>query len=132
MAKDRNNTFPLKSEIFKRYISFILYKELNRVQAGFSREHVECYDKNNPPNVPLDTAVFEIQPTGLDGVSIRVNIDDEGSITPLYFGESGDLDTIFINVENPSIIGCPSVYGEATSSLKIQNGVIIESQCITA
>ena len=105
MVKDRDNTFSLESKMFKRYISFILFKELNRVPAGFSGEHVECYDKNNPPSVPLDTAIFEIQPTGVDGVSIKVNIDDEGSITPLYFGENGDLDTIFINVENPSIIG---------------------------
>ena len=109
---------------------------MNRVPAGFSGEHVECYDKNNPPNFQLDTAIFEIQPTGIDGVSIKVNIDDEGSITPLYFGENADLDTIFINVDNPSIIGCPSSYGtgqatgEATSSLKIQNGVIIESECV--
>ena len=94
------------------YISFIPYKELNRVPAGFGRtpEHVECYDKNNiskrvTTNIPLDTAIFEIQPTGIDGVSIKVNIDDEGSITPLYFGENGDLDTIFINVDDPSIIG---------------------------
>ena len=28
------------------------------------------------------------------------------------------------------IKGCPSSYGEATSSLKIQNGVIIESECV--
>ena len=28
------------------------------------------------------------------------------------------------------IIGCPSSYGEATSSLKIQNGVIIRSECV--
>ena len=103
---------------------------MNRVPADFSGEHVECYDKNNPSNFQLDTAIFEIQPTGIDGVSIEVNIDDEGSITPLYFGENADLDTIFINVDNPSIIGCPSVYGEATSSLKIQNGVIIESECV--
>ena len=105
MAKDRNSNFSLESKMFKRYISFILFKELNRVPAGFSGEYVECYDKNNPSSVPLDTAIFEIQPTGLDGVSIKVNIDDEGTITPLYFGENTDLDTIFINVEDPSIIG---------------------------
>ena len=43
-----------------------------------------------------------------------------------------------MNVENPDvdIIGCPSSYGtgeataEASSTLKIQNAVIIESECV--
>ena len=105
MAKDRNSNFSLESKILKRYISFILFKELNRVPAGFSGEHVECYDKNNPPSVPLDTAIFEIQPTDVDGVNIRVSIIDEGSTTSLFFGKNSDLADIFINVEDPSITG---------------------------
>ena len=53
----------------------------------------------------MDAPVFEIRPTDLDGVSIKVIVIDEGSITPLSFGKNGDLDTIFINVEDSSIIG---------------------------
>ena len=112
-------------------------EEVGRIPAneGFSSEHVECYDKNDYPN---EAPIYEIQPTGLDGVSITVTVDDEGSLTPLYFGENTDLDFIFMNVENPDvdIIGCPSSYGtgeataEASSTLKIQNGVIIESECV--
>ena len=70
-----------------------------------NEEHLECYDKNNYPNYPLDAPVFEIRPSDIDGVSIKVDIIDEGSVTPLSFGKNGDLDTIFINVENSSIIG---------------------------
>ena len=112
-------------------------EEVNRIPAfaDFSSEHVECYNKNDYPN---EAPIYEIQPTGLDGVSITVTVDDEGSLTPLYFGENTDLDFIFMNVENPDvdIIGCPSSYGtgeataEASSTLKIQNGVIIESECV--
>ena len=70
-----------------------------------NQEHFECYDKNNYPNYPLDAPVFEIRPDDIDGVNIKVNIIDEGSLTPLSFGKNGDLDTIFINVEDSSIIG---------------------------
>ena len=67
--------------------------------------HLECYDKKKYPSSPLDAPIFEIRPGDMDGVSIKVNIIDERSVTPLSFGENGDLDTIFINVEDPSIIG---------------------------
>ena len=88
--------------------------------------HVECYDKSNYSNYPLDAPVFEIRPGDIDGVSIRVNIIDEGSIpTPLSFGKNGDLDTIFINDGNYCLDD-----KEAAASLKIQNGVIIKSECL--
>ena len=70
-----------------------------------NEKHVECYDKKKYPSSPLDAPIFEIRPGDIDGVSIKVNIFDEGTVTPLSFGENGDLDTIFINVEDPSIIG---------------------------
>jgi len=63
-------------------------------------EHLECYDKNNYPNYPLDAPIFEIRPGGIDGVSIKVNIIDEGSITPLSFGRTDHKDTIYIKVED--------------------------------
>ena len=70
-----------------------------------NEDHVECYDKKKYSNSPLDAPIFEIRPGDTDGVSIKVNIIDEGSVTPLFFGENGNLDTIFINVEDSSIIG---------------------------
>ena len=68
-----------------------------------NEDHVECYDKKKYSNSPLDAPIFEIRPGGIDGVSIKVNIIDEGSITPLVFGNTYlgyYLDTIYIKVED--------------------------------
>ena len=68
-----------------------------------NNEHRECYDKNNYPNYPLDAPIFEIRPGDIGGVGIKVNIIDEGSITPLSFGKwtsTDHKDTIYIKVED--------------------------------
>ena len=87
--------------------------------------HVESYDKSHYPNYSLDAPVFEIRSDEINGVSIRVNIIDEGSVTSLSFGKNGDLDTIFINDGNYCLDD-----KEAAGLLQIQNGVIIKSECL--
>ena len=65
-----------------------------------NNEHRECYDKNNYPNYPLDAPIFEIRPGDIGGAGIKVNIIDEGSITPLSFGRTDHKDTIYIKPED--------------------------------
>ena len=73
------------------------------LRAGRARQRLF---KNNYSNYPLDAPVFEIRPGDIGGVRIKVNIIDEGSITPLSFGRTDHKDTIYIKPEDQLATEC--------------------------
>ena len=75
------------------------------------------------------------------GTSIHVSIIDVGTRTDLLFGPNGDLDSILIDspVLHPNLSRdgeyCFEGQGiiddkESAASIKIQNGIVIESECV--
>ena len=119
-------------------VSFIPYKEIDRINnfaiGAAGEDYSRCFNKNDDPNVAND--IFEIRHAGgNDGTSIHVSIIDEETREDLLFGQNADID--YIIIDGPSDSSGTGLDGfmcyddrEATSSLKIQNGVIIESECV--
>ena len=103
----------------------------------FFSDFTRCFNKNDEPNVAND--IFEIRhASGNDGASIHVSIVDEGTRTDLLFGPNADLDSITMDSSSvwAAVAHIPGSDGnyclegsEAASTIKFQNGVIIESQC---
>ena len=66
------------------------------------------------------------QSGGDDGVAVNVNIDNAGTKTKLLFGSNVDLESVRIDGDT---LSCTQTE-ETAYAIKIQNGVIIKSQCI--
>ena len=114
-------------------------QEIGTLAEGFE-DFYRCFIKNDEPNVAND--IFEIRHNGGDdGASIHVSIVDEGTRTDLLFGPNADLDSITMDSSSvwSAVAHIPGRDGnyclkesEAASSIKFQNGVIIESECVEA
>ena len=130
-------------------MNFILNKVIDTLSSNYKAPHYEkfedyfrCFNKFDNPNVEND--IFEIRHDSdwvsrdqSDGASIHVSIDDEGTRTNLLFGRQHNLDEITIDSPyNAGAFGSDGNYcldnREAAASIKIQNGIIIKSLCITA
>ena len=95
------------------------------IPSRFTQTQKICFpdlDKND---------IIELRHTGNDQVVIKVNIIEAGNTKPLLFGKNNDLDILRIDGEAKSSGGwvCQE-NSEATGSLKIQNGNIIQSECV--
>ena len=118
--------------------SFIPYKEIDRISnfaiGAPGEDYSRCFNKNDEPNVTND--IFEIRHAGgNDGTSIHVSIIDEETREDLLFGQNADIDYIIIDgALDSSGRGLDGLFcndnSEASFSLKIQNGAIIESECV--
>ena len=119
-------------------------------KAGETFEYYSrCFNKLYHGDVEND--IFEIRHDSdwvsishiSDGTSIHVSIIDVGTRTDLLFGPNGDLDKI--HIDSPVIQPNLSQDGnycwrstaegiiddkESAASIKIQNGIIIESKCV--
>ena len=111
-------------------------QEIDTLQQAFE-DYSRCFDKNDEPNTAND--IFEIRATGNDGASLHISIVDEQTRTELLFGLNANLDSITMDSSYVSYMSYVSgeadgnfclVDKEAASSIKFQNGVIIESECI--
>ena len=89
--------------------------------GDFVASHVTCFD-----SFDLENDIFEIRNGGYDAVLLIINIINRGVSTSLKFGLNGDLTKIAID-RDP--LYC-NEDGEAASAIRIQNGNIIESECI--
>ena len=134
--------------------NFVLHKVIDTLSSNYKAPHYEkfedysrCFNKFDDSNVAND--VFEIRHSdwvSLDfeesrGTSIHVSIIDVGTRTDLLFGPNGDLDSILIDspVLSPHLsrdgnycleADPPFEDKESAASIKIQNGIIIESKCV--
>ena len=120
------------------FVNFIPLKEIDRISnfghGATTEDYSRCFDKNDYPNVAND--IFEIRHAGGDdGTGIHVSIIDEETRKDLLFGQNADIDFIIID----SSIGSSQTgtdgnycydYREGAASIKIQNGAIIESECV--
>ena len=109
-------------------------QEIDTLQRAFE-DYYRCFDKNDEPNIAND--IFEIRHSnGDDGVNLHISIVDEETRTELLFGLNADQDSIFLDSSYGSLAGQSGdghyclADGEGASSIKFQNGVIIESECI--
>ena len=88
---------------------------------NFAASHLTCFD-----SFDLENDIFEIRNGGNDAVSLAINLINRGVSTSLKFGLNGDLTMIAID-------GSP-VYcredAEAANAIRIQNGNVIDSECI--
>ena len=75
--------------------------------------------------------IIELRHTGNDAIAIKMNIIEAGKKTPLKFGKDKNIDKFYIDGPAKSSGGwrCTETV-EATGSIKIQNGKIIQSECI--
>lgn len=75
--------------------------------------------------------IIELRHTGNDAIAIKMNIIEAGKKTPLKFGKDKNIDNLYIDGPAESSMGwkCTETV-ESTGSIKIQNGKIIQSECI--
>ena len=96
------------------------------IPKGFTQAQKICF-----PDLNSRDDIIELRHGGHDGVSISVNLIEAGNTTPLKFGKNQDLDVLRIDSAATSSMGwiCKETV-ESTGILKIQNGKIIESECV--
>ena len=90
--------------------------------ADSTHTHLTCFDQ-------FDMAhdVFELRHGGgKNSMEISVNLINQGELTKLYFGENANLTSIAVAGSN---LAC-QVNKEATDVIRIQNGTVIESECV--
>ena len=87
----------------------------------FVAKHVTCFD-----SFDLKNDILELRNGGIDAVTLAINLRNKGVSTSLKFGLNGDLTTIAIDQNS---LYC-NEDGEAASTIRIQNGKVIESECI--
>ena len=82
--------------------------------------HKKCFD-----TFDVENDILEFRPTGSNGVSISINLNNDGTITQLLFGRDGNMDWIEIDTNYPR---CDEDH-ESAQLLKIKNGHVIQSHC---
>ena len=87
----------------------------------FIETHRTCFDLFLPSH-----DIIELRNGGIDGVRISLEVFHDGSSTQLFFGENADLTSVFIDGNN----NLCSEEDENTSTIRIYDGRIIESECI--
>ena len=134
-----------------KVVNFILYKVIDTLSSNFRAEETfEDYSRcfNKLDDIDVENDIIEIRHgsdgtishSQSDGVSIHVSVIDEGTRTNLLFGRKHNLNSI--TIDSPYVWSGATHEGgdgnfcldarESAASIKIQNGVTIESQCITA
>ena len=88
---------------------------------NFAATHLTCFD-----SFDLENDIFELRNSGIDAVSLAINLINKGVSTPLKFGLNGDLTKITIDGNQLHCKGD----AEAASAIRIQNGNVIDSECI--
>ena len=83
--------------------------------------HMKCFD-----TFDVENDILEFRPTGSNGVSISINLNNDGTITQLLFGYHGSIDWIELDING---LRCDDD-SEVTNLVKIQNGQVIESNCV--
>ena len=87
----------------------------------FTETHRTCFDSFLPSQ-----DIIELRNGGTDGVRISLEVFHDGSSTQLFFGENADKTSVFIDGDN-NFCG---EQDENTSTIRIYDGRIIESECI--
>ena len=87
----------------------------------FVASHLTCFD-----SFDLEHDIFELRNGGVDGVSLAINLINGDVSTSLKFGFNGDLTKITIDGNQLYCRGD----AEAASAIRIQNGNVIDSECI--
>ena len=82
---------------------------------------MKCFD-----TFDVENDILELRPTGTNGVSISVNLNDNGTITQLLFGRDENVNWIELDTSHPR---CKED-SESARFVKIQNGHIIKSHCL--
>ena len=87
----------------------------------FNQAHRTCFDLFLPSH-----DIIELRSGGNNGVRISVSLINNGITSQLFFGKNADLTSVWIDGNRNRC----SEQKELTSSIRIQNGNIIGSQCI--
>ena len=87
----------------------------------FTETHRTCFDSFLPSQ-----DIIELRNGGTDGVRISLEVFHDGSSTQLFFGENADKTSVFIDGDNNHC----GEQDENTSTIRIYDGRIIESECI--
>ena len=96
------------------------------IPKGFTETQKICF-----PDLNSSSDIIELRHTGNDGVSISVNLIEAGNTRPLKFGKNQNLEVLRIDSAAKSSMGWVCTENvESTGSLKIQNGKIIQSECV--
>ena len=100
---------------------------INTIPAYFTQIQKICF-----LDFQLTSDIIELRHTGTDGVAISINLLDSGKSTQLKFGKNKDLDLIRIDQKDVTSLegGHCGSDKESTESLQIQNGQIIQSECV--
>ena len=88
---------------------------------NFNEAHQTCFDSFLPSH-----DIIELRSGGNNGVRISVKLINNGITSQLFFGKNADLTSVWIDGNRNRC----SEQKELTSSIRIQNGNIIGSQCI--
>ena len=87
-----------------------------------NQTHLICFDRFN-----MEQDVFELKyGSGNNSMEISVNLINRGVSKKLHFGKNANLDSTIIDENN---LSCREDQ-EITNVIRIQNGTIIESECV--
>ena len=89
--------------------------------SNFNQPHRTCFDSFLPRN-----DIIELRNGGTDGVRISLGLIYGGISTQLFFGPNADLSSVVIDENDNECIA----KNEVTSKIRIQDGKIIESECL--
>ena len=81
--------------------------------------HRKCFD-----TFDVENDILELRPQGTNGVSISVNLNNNGTITQLLFGINVNVNWIELDTSHPR---CGE--DESAQFVKIQNERVIQSRC---
>ena len=101
-----------------------------------SRPHFTSTQKTCWNDFDFENDIIELRYNGCnDAVTFHVNLINEGVSTKLLFGLNADIDWIALDSDyNWGAYGDDGLYciahAEAAHAIKIQNGKIIESECV--
>ena len=143
MIKENDKNFISRQEDRVKRANFILFKVIDTLASNFKaletfEDYNRCFNKLNDFD---ENDIFEIRHDSdwvsrdqSDGASIHVSIIDVCTRRDLLFGRKYNLD--WITIDSPYNAGRYGGDGnyclddmEAAASIKIKNGVIIESEC---
>lgn len=87
-----------------------------------TQTHLICFDRFD-----VEQDVFELKyGSGNNSMEISVNLINRGVSKKLHFGKNANLDSTVIDENN---LSCREDQ-EITNVIRIQNGTIIESECV--
>ena len=89
--------------------------------SNFNQPHRSCFY-----SFPSSDDIIELRNGGTDGVRISLGLIYGGISTQLFFGPNADLFSVVIDKNNNEC----SEKNEITSKIRIQDGKIIESECL--